>query len=49
MVGGGVHGGHRHVQTADKTPLGNVWVSVANKFDIPTDRFGDSTGSVEIF
>jgi hypothetical protein len=49
MIGGGSHKGQRHVQTSDKTPLGNVWVSVADKFGIPTDHFGDSTGAVTLF
>jgi hypothetical protein len=49
LVGGAIGRGHRHVQAADKTPLGNLWVSVANKYGIETGRFGDSTGSVDLF
>jgi hypothetical protein len=46
---GAVRKGHRHIQTADKTPLGNVWASVADRFGVPMEHFGDSTGAVSLF
>jgi predicted component of type VI protein secretion system len=49
VIGGPVKRGHRHIQTADKTPLGNLWLSVAHAYDLQVDRFGDSAGTVDIF
>jgi hypothetical protein len=46
-VGGGVGRGHRHVQVATRTPVGNLWMAVAEKFGNPQQSFGDSTGTVE--
>ena len=40
--------GHRHVQTAEKTPLGNMWVSVAEKFDVEVESVGGSNGKVDL-
>jgi len=50
LVGGGagVLKGNRHIQAAAQTPLANLMVSIANKFDVGMDKFGISTGSVEI-
>jgi hypothetical protein len=49
VLGGCLGQGHRHIQTAERTPVGNLWLSAANKFDIPLERFGDSTGTVDLF
>jgi hypothetical protein len=50
LVGGGAGTlkGNRHIQAAKETPLANLMVSVANKFGVEMDKFGISTGSVEI-
>ena len=49
-VGGGAgKGSHRHVQAAEQTPVGNLWLSVAHEFDLQIDRFGESTGTVDLF
>jgi hypothetical protein len=50
LVGGaaGQVRGNRHIQTAKETPLANLMVSLANKFDCDLDKFGISTGHVEI-
>ena len=49
IAAGGVMGkGHRHVQTAEKTPLGNMWVSVAEKFDVEVESVGGSNGKVDL-
>src|SRR5262252_1601862 len=50
IVGGaaGQLKGNRHIQTAKETPLANLMVSLANKFDCDLDKFGISTGHVEI-
>lgn len=50
LVGGaaGQVKGNRHIQTAKETPLANLMLSLANKFDCDIDKFGISTGRVEI-
>ena len=47
-AGGGVGTGHRHVVLPTRTPVGNFWVDVAEKFGKPMDRFGDSTGKADV-
>jgi hypothetical protein len=46
-IGGAVGKGHRHVQLAPRTPVGNLWLSIANKYGAALDTFGDSTGRVD--
>jgi Protein of unknown function (DUF1552) len=49
VIMGGVAGkGHRHIQAAPKTTIGNLWVSVAQKFDCELDKVGVSTGRVDL-
>ena len=50
LVGGaaGQIKGNRHIQTAKETPLANLMLSLATKFDCDFDKFGISTGRVEI-
>jgi len=49
IAAGGLMGkGHRHIQTAEKTPLGNMWVAVAEKFDIEVESVGGSNGKVDL-
>ena len=50
LVGGaaGQIKGNRHIQAAKETPLANLMVSLADKFDCDIDKFGISTGRVEI-
>ena len=48
-IGGGAGRGNRHLQARPGTPVGNLWVSVANKYDSPVDSFGVSTGRVDLF
>jgi len=47
-IGGGVGTGHRHVELPVRTPVGNFWLNVAEKFGKPMDRFGDSTGKTDV-
>jgi hypothetical protein len=49
LAGGGVGRGNRHLLLRPRTPVGNLWVSVANKFNDPLDSYGDSDGRVDIF
>src|SRR2546425_1955160 len=50
LVGGaaGQIKGNRHIQAPNETPLANLMVSLANKFDCDIDKFGISTGHVDI-
>jgi hypothetical protein len=47
-IGGGVGVGHRHVQLPERTPVGNFWLNVAEKFGQPMEKFGDSTGKTDV-
>ena len=47
-VGGMVERGHRHLLQPEKTPVGNLWIGVANKFGVDVDKIGHSNGIVEI-
>jgi len=51
LLVGGVGGqmrGNRHIQAAKETPLANLMLTLANKFDCDIDKFGISTGRVEL-
>jgi hypothetical protein len=49
-LGGGFGRGHRHIQLPTRTPVGNLWLAVANHYGNSMTSFGDSTGSVtELF
>lgn len=47
-IGGGVGTGHRHIELPTRTPVGNFWLNVAEKFGKPMDHFGDSTGKTDV-
>jgi hypothetical protein len=47
-IGGGVGAGHRHIQLPTRTPVGDFWLNVAEKFGKPMERFGDSTGKTDV-
>jgi hypothetical protein len=47
-VGGGVGAGGRHIQAREHTPLGNLWVTVAEQFGCPGTTFGTSTGHLDL-
>ena len=47
VAGGGVKGG-RHLTHPKETPLGNLLLSLAGRFGIEQERFGDSTGRVDL-
>lgn len=50
MIGGaaGTVKGGLHKKYSNTTPLANLWVTVLNKVGVPVEKFGNSTGSVEI-
>ena len=31
------------------TPVGNLWLTVANAFDSPLETFGESNGTIDLF
>ena len=39
--------GDRHI-VHEGTPMANLWMSAAHKFDAPLERFGNSTGPLDI-
>ena len=45
--GGGTLSGGRHVRYAKDTPLNNLFLSMLDRMDTPTERFGDSTGRLD--
>ena len=49
VIGGGAGKGNRHIVLPAKTEIGNLWLTVANKFGVPMERFGESTGTVDFF
>jgi hypothetical protein len=48
-VGGGVGRGHRHIQMAPRTPVGNMWMAVARKYGNGVESIGESNGMVDFF
>jgi Protein of unknown function (DUF1552) len=40
--------GNLHIRTTDDTPMANVWLSVLQKLGVETEKFGDSTGALEL-
>jgi hypothetical protein len=48
-MGGGLGKGNRHVVLPAKTEIGNLWLSVANKFGASLEKFGESHGTVDLF
>jgi len=48
-VGGGVGKGHRHLKLKPQTPVGNLWLAVADRFGERMETFGDGNSRVEGF
>ncbi len=49
VVGGSVGRGHRHLKLSERTQVGNLWLTVANKFGNSMESFGESTGTIDLF
>lgn len=45
--GGGTINTGQHIRSPINTPLNNLWVSVLNAMEIPTQRFGNSTEALK--
>lgn len=51
VVAGGASGkvtGGKHVRVASETPISNLLVTMLDRVGVPVDRFGDSSGTVDI-
>jgi hypothetical protein len=48
-AGGGAGSGNRHLVLPQKTEIGNLWLSVANKSGSELTSFGESTGTADFF
>jgi len=51
VVAGGASGrlkGGRHLRYPVETPMANLLVAMLNKLEVPTEKFGDSTGAVAL-
>jgi hypothetical protein len=50
LVGGGAGSlkGNRHIKANRETPMANMMLSLIQKFGVESDKFGISTGAVEI-
>ena len=51
VLAGGASGrlkGGRHLVNPKKTPMANLLVAMLDKFDVPTEKFGDSNGMITI-
>ncbi|MEP7305217.1 MAG: DUF1552 domain-containing protein [Acidobacteriota bacterium] len=51
ILAGGASGklkGGRHIRNAPETTMSNLLVAMLDKLDIPTEKFGDSTGMLSI-
>ena len=47
FAGGGVGKGHRHVEVPVRTPVGNLWSTVADKFGASVAHYGDGAGMID--
>jgi hypothetical protein len=47
-VGGGAGQGHRHLEAAPRTNIGNLWLGIAKKFDSPIESVGESSGVFDL-
>jgi hypothetical protein len=51
ILAGGASGrlkGGRHIRNPKKTPMANLLLAMLDKMQVPAEKFGDSTGRVEI-
>ena len=51
ILAGGASGrlkGGRHIRNPKKTPMANLLLAMLDKMQVPVEKFGDSTGRVEI-
>ena len=47
LAGGGAGKGRKHVVIAERTPVGNLWTTIAAKYSTKIEHFGDGNGPIE--
>jgi hypothetical protein len=47
FAGGGAGKGHRHVEVPTRTPVGNLWSTVAGKYGATVEHYGDGAGTID--
>jgi hypothetical protein len=47
FAGGGAGKGHRHIEVATRTPVGNLWSTVAGKYGATVEHYGDGGGTID--
>jgi hypothetical protein len=48
-LGGGLGKGYRHIELPTRTPVGDLWLSVAHKFGDSLKQFGDGNAPIQLF
>ena len=48
-LGGGLGKGYRHIELPTRTPVGDLWLSVAHKFGDQMKQFGDGDAPIDLF
>jgi hypothetical protein len=48
-LGGGLGRGYRHIELPARTPVGDLWLSVAHKFGDHMKQFGDGQAPIDLF
>jgi hypothetical protein len=48
-LGGGLGKGYRHIELPARTPVGDLWLSVAHKFGDNMKQFGDGDAPIDLF
>ncbi|HEX4275480.1 MAG TPA: DUF1552 domain-containing protein [Bryobacteraceae bacterium] len=47
LTGGGAGKGTRHIEIANRTPVGNLWSTIAARYGTEIDHFGDGNGPID--
>jgi hypothetical protein len=47
FAGGGAGNGHRHVVISERTPVGDLWSTVAARYGTTVEHFGDGSGVID--
>ena len=47
FAGGGAGKGHRHVVIPERTPVGDLWSTVASRYGTTIEHFGDGAGGID--
>jgi hypothetical protein len=47
LIGGGAGKGPRHIEIASRSPVGNMWSTVAARYGTTIEHFGDGNGPID--